>query len=234
MDYTIDQWGMLKDVLTLFLSLWQVWVILIIIVLIKIFGKMWLPHYMEKKKVEKKNRQVNNWSSSQNLLGNLKKLHPNEFEDYIADVYLRLGYKTERVGGSYDGGVDVVATKDGVKHYIQCKKYITSKVSVGDVRNFAGALLDKLSQGKGIFITTNIFTTEAEKYAEDKPIELVDGDGLLKLIKLASKENEVIKYKESDICPTCGGKLLEKNGKYGKFLGCANYPNCRFTKKIVS
>ena len=234
MDYSIDQWGMLKNMATLFLSLWQVWIILIIIALIKIFGEAWLPRYIKKKKISKKINQVNEWNSNRDVLEKLKKLHPNDFENYIANMYSNLGYKTERVGGSYDGGVDVIAEKDGIKHYIQCKKYITSKVSVGDIRNFAGALMDKLSQGKGIFITTNIFTTEAEKYAEDKPIELIDGDELLRLIKLANKENEVIKNKEVDVCPTCGGKLLEKNGKYGKFLGCANYPNCRFNKKIVS
>lgn len=30
------------------------------------------------------------------------------------------------------------------------------------------------------------------------------------------------------ICPRCGGKLVERDGKYGKFLGCSNYPNCKF------
>ena len=227
MDYSIDYWEMLKSIATIFLSLWQVWIILIIIALIKIFGEVWLPKYMKKKK-------FNKWSLERGVLGKLKGLNPNDFENYIANMYSDLGYKTEKVGGSYDGGVDVIAEKNGIKHYIQCKKYITSKVSVGDVRDFAGALMDKLSQGKGIFITTNIFTTEAEKYAEDKPIELIDGDELLRLIKLANNENETIKHKEVDICPTCGSKLLEKNGKYGKFLGCANYPNCRFTKKIVN
>ena len=227
MDYSIDQWGMLKNMATIFLSLWQVWIILMVIALIKIFSEEWLPKYMKKKK-------FNKWSSERDKLGKLKGLNPNDFENYIANMYSYLGYKTKKVGGSYDGGIDVIAEKNGIKHYIQCKKYITSKVSVGDVRDFAGALMDKLSQGKGIFITTNIFTTKAEKYAEDKPIELIDGDELLRLIKLANKENEVIKNKETGICPTCGSKLLEKNGKYGKFLGCTNYPNCRFTKKIVS
>ncbi len=33
------------------------------------------------------------------------------------------------------------------------------------------------------------------------------------------------------ICPRCGGNLISKNGKYGKFWGCSNYPNCEFTKK---
>ncbi len=34
------------------------------------------------------------------------------------------------------------------------------------------------------------------------------------------------------ICPECGGKLREKIGPYGNFMGCSNYPNCRFTRKI--
>lgn len=35
----------------------------------------------------------------------------------------------------------------------------------------------------------------------------------------------------SGICPKCGGHLVERNGKYGTFYGCSNYPNCRFTTK---
>lgn len=31
------------------------------------------------------------------------------------------------------------------------------------------------------------------------------------------------------ICPKCGGKLLERKGKQGAFIGCSNYPKCRFT-----
>ena len=34
------------------------------------------------------------------------------------------------------------------------------------------------------------------------------------------------------ICPKCGGKLIVRNGKYGNFIGCSNYPKCRFTKNI--
>ena len=33
------------------------------------------------------------------------------------------------------------------------------------------------------------------------------------------------------ICPKCGGKLILKNGKYGAFYGCSNYPKCRFTQQ---
>lgn len=35
----------------------------------------------------------------------------------------------------------------------------------------------------------------------------------------------------SGICPRCGGTLIRRNGKYGSFYGCSNYPNCKFTTK---
>lgn len=33
------------------------------------------------------------------------------------------------------------------------------------------------------------------------------------------------------ICLKCGNKLIEKNGKYGRFVGCSNYPKCKYIKK---
>lgn len=33
-------------------------------------------------------------------------------------------------------------------------------------------------------------------------------------------------------CPECGDKLVARKGKYGMFLGCNNYPVCRYTEKI--
>ena len=33
------------------------------------------------------------------------------------------------------------------------------------------------------------------------------------------------------ICPRCGGELIEKNSKYGTFIGCSNFPKCRYIKK---
>ena len=33
-------------------------------------------------------------------------------------------------------------------------------------------------------------------------------------------------------CPYCGSKLIERQGKYGLFLGCSNYPHCRFTASL--
>ncbi len=39
------------------------------------------------------------------------------------------------------------------------------------------------------------------------------------------------KVNAEDICPVCGGALIEKKGKYGVFIGCSNYPKCHYTKE---
>ena len=35
-------------------------------------------------------------------------------------------------------------------------------------------------------------------------------------------------------CPVCGEPLVKRNGRFGEFLGCSNYPICNFTKNIKS
>ena len=35
------------------------------------------------------------------------------------------------------------------------------------------------------------------------------------------------------LCPVCGaGRLSLKLGKFGAFIGCSNYPNCRYTRPL--
>ena len=36
-----------------------------------------------------------------------------------------------------------------------------------------------------------------------------------------------------EICPECGDKLLIRAGRFGLFLGCASYPECQYTRKII-
>lgn len=36
---------------------------------------------------------------------------------------------------------------------------------------------------------------------------------------------------QASICPKCNGTLVRRNGKYGMFWGCSNYPKCKYTKK---
>lgn len=217
-----------------FKATWWCWLLLLIIYLITQI----IPVLIDRKRRERKFAGIESQKSDHQILYDLRKLKPSEFEDYIADLYSRLGYKTERVGKSHDNGIDVVIEKDGVKHYIQCKKFITRKVSVGSVRDFCGSITSKLADGNGIFITTNFFTTEAKKFAEDNMIEPIDGYALLKLIKstgnLEIKKDTINSEKEFERCPKCGGELILRYGKNGPFYGCSNFSKtkCKFTKDI--
>jgi len=37
---------------------------------------------------------------------------------------------------------------------------------------------------------------------------------------------------ESNLCIKCNGYMINRKGKFGDFLGCANYPKCNYSKKI--
>jgi DNA topoisomerase-1 len=39
--------------------------------------------------------------------------------------------------------------------------------------------------------------------------------------------------KTDEICPQDGGHLIIRIGRFGKFLACENFPNCKFTKPLV-
>lgn len=43
---------------------------------------------------------------------------------------------------------------------------------------------------------------------------------------------EVFAERDVPLCPKCGGELMKRNGKFGPFFGCSNYPDCRYTKNI--
>jgi len=66
-------------------------------------------------------------------------------------------------------------------------------------------------------------------------IPVIIGLGILGLIliylrsKIERWFNKMF-FSKSEKCPKCGARLIKRNGKFGPFLGCSNYPKCNFTK----
>lgn len=55
-------------------------------------------------------------------------------------------------------------------------------------------------------------------------------------IKAAQESIDKITFepeKTGEVCPQCGGELVYKEGRYGKFVACSNFPECNYTKNIV-
>ncbi|MFA7744855.1 type I DNA topoisomerase [Salinicoccus roseus] len=55
-------------------------------------------------------------------------------------------------------------------------------------------------------------------------------------VKRADEEMEKIEIKDEpagEDCEKCGSPMVYKMGRYGKFMACSNFPDCRNTKAIV-
>ena len=52
--------------------------------------------------------------------------------------------------------------------------------------------------------------------------------------RMKDAELEVPVEETDIICEKCGSKMIVKNGRFGKFAACPNYPQCRNTKPLVS
>lgn len=52
--------------------------------------------------------------------------------------------------------------------------------------------------------------------------------------KIKKREKDNNDKVANNICPRCGGNLVNRQSKYGKFKGCSNFPDCKFTVNIYS
>jgi restriction system protein len=116
---------------------------------------------------------------------NLMELTPREFEDLIGNLFSKMGLETKQTQLSQDGGVDVVAFDNrpilGGKVVIQAKRY-RHTVGVAAVRDLYGTMMNE-GANKGILVTTSGYGSAAFNFIKDKPIELIDGGGLLYLLE---------------------------------------------------
>jgi len=115
---------------------------------------------------------------------NLMELTPSEFESLITNLFEKMGLETRLTQASRDGGVDCVAYDPrpifGGKVIIQAKRY-KHTVGVSAVRDLFGTLQNE-GASKGILVTTSGYGKAAFEFANNKPIELLDGSNLLYLL----------------------------------------------------
>ncbi len=54
-------------------------------------------------------------------------------------------------------------------------------------------------------------------------------------LKVADQEIEKVELvpeESTETCPQCGKRLIYKHGRFGRFLACPGFPDCRYTKNI--
>ncbi len=110
-----------------------------------------------------------------------------------------------------------VPTEVGFKVTELLKKYFEGIINVDFTANLEN-WLDKIAEGKATYkkVMTDFYKVfEAELESANVEAEK------------DKKENQEV----SDVtCEKCGAKMIVKMGRYGKYLACPNYPNCKHIK----
>lgn len=158
-----------------------------------------------------------------------------EFEYFLKLHYEKLGYSAKMTATTGDYGADLILKKDGEVIVAQAKRY-QAKIGIKAIQEVIGAK-GYYKASKGLVVTNSFFTPNAVNLAIANSIDLWDRN---KLIEVMTKENalEVIHEVHSSIktnsnlCPWCGNELANRTGKNGIFLGCSNYPICKYTRNI--
>lgn len=125
---------------------------------------------------------------------NLMDLNPYQFETLVSNLFNSMGLDTKLTRSSRDGGVDAVAFDTrpivGGKVVIQAKRY-RHTVGVSAVRDLYGTMLNE-GANKGILVSTSSYGPDAYDFSKDKPIELVDGGGLLYLLQQQGVQARIV------------------------------------------
>jgi restriction system protein len=111
-------------------------------------------------------------------------LSPNGFEDAIAALLRRLGYRRVKVvGGAGDLCADIVCRGHaGEVVIVQCKRYAPGHhVGSAEVQRVIGMAFVHHHAARAVFVTTSDFTPAARSLARGHHIELINGHRLVEL-----------------------------------------------------
>ncbi|GFZ31984.1 hypothetical protein CSC2_25100 [Clostridium zeae] len=159
-------------------------------------------------------------------MNNIDKLSGEDFEEFLALKFKRLGYKVKLTPTTADYGADLVIKKDKSKIVVQAKRW-NSKVGVEAVQQVV-ASMKYYNADRSMVITNSYFTENAKILAKYNEVELCDRRKLYNIIE-SKNNNEIFNDK---VCPKCGADLVLRNGRYGHFYGCEGYPGCSFTMRV--
>lgn len=99
-------------------------------------------------------------------------------------------------------------------------KYFPNLINVG----FTAAMEQELDEiESGGLKWRNVI---AEFWGDFKP----NVDGVAKNAETMRPEPELI----GEQCPQCGKELIKKSGRFGEFIACTGYPECKYTRNIVN
>lgn len=166
---------------------WPQWLLVGAGIFLAVHLLCWVWRVSTQRKRDEKRRAK--WAAKMKAVNDLYKLTPDEFEEYTAAVFLRMGWKVDRIGGrGADGGVDLMLSRKEGCAVVQCKRY---KSAVGEpvLRDLVGTMMHH-GAAKGYCVALSGFTRSAEEWAKGKKITLISGPWM---VKYMNRENVVLR-----------------------------------------
>ena len=135
----------------------------------------------------------------------------------IIDTIIKRNYVELRKASDSGKTKYFFPTQQGILTDEKLREYFSDVINVKYTAQMESKL-DEIAENK----VDNI--EELHRFYDDfQP--LVD-DAYARMEKLAPE-------KTGEICPECGGDVVIRNGRYGKFKSCINYPSCRWHESLV-
>jgi len=117
-------------------------------------------------------------SQTARILEQLRQLNREEFSALLEDAYRREGYAVS----VHDGDdADMELKKGGRTTLLACRRWKTAQTGIGPVRALREAVR-RQEAGGGAYIAAGEISETARQYAAAQSIELVEGEGLAKLL----------------------------------------------------
>jgi len=163
-------------------------------------------------------------------------ISPVEFEHHCADYLSQRGWRAGTTKGSGDQGVDVLASKSGVKVVLQCKKY--SKPVGNKAAQEAHAAMAFAGAHRAAVVSNAAYTTGAKQLAKATGVLLLHFTDLARADELfgvpsATSTSRFAKFGATFLrtgaqrtqirCPDCNTYLALPKGKNG----IVNCPRCK-------
>jgi restriction system protein len=173
-------------------------------------------------------------------LDSIRAMDGQNFELLVVEGFRRLGYSVEeRAGPQPGGGIDIDLRKDGARTIVRYKHWRTQEIGVAKVRDLYNVMISERA-AVALLVTSGDFTPEAQAFAKDKPMGLIDGPALLELVntvQIAHSERLKPAIPPAPACPVCERPMIKR--KAGRdstigqvFWGCTQYPSCKGARAL--
>ncbi|WP_230055892.1 type I DNA topoisomerase [Campylobacter suis] len=133
---------------------------------------------------------------------------------------------------TYAPTISLLTSRDYVK--VEKKQLIPNEIAFSMI----GMLEEHFND-----IVDSDFTSDLEQKLDEIAEQKTDWQELLShfytpfMEKISNGKTGIKSLKVSvpigEKCPECGGELVERSGKFGKFIACSNFPKCKYSRNIT-